>query len=327
MIGLLLIAAELCAPAVGLVGEAELVDDVSRALSERGVTVSPVPGCPAPEVAISRSGERLVLALAEGAARREASDSSIAALIVESWARADLAAPLLLPPPAPRESIPLAAAPLSAEPGGPRGELRLVLPRSPLGLDLDARAELGAALDGAVWWGGAIEARLDLEAWSPTAALRIATNHAAFDPTLAPSSRVLGDLMIGGRLNLELGPVRVQPGLLLGLGLLTSRRDAPPSCTGATGCSPGLRVVDDGFVKSYATPKLEAGLLSTIPLADPISLQLFVAATIAPWAQEAGFVPDYASGLSPAEQAGLALQGDAIFVFRAGFGLGFEVLR
>ncbi len=202
-----------------------------------------------------------------------------------------------------------------------------MLPRSPLGLDLDARAELGAALDGAVWWGGAIEARLDLQEWSPTAALRIATNHAAFDPGLSPSSRVLGDLMVGARLKLELGPLDVQPGVLLGLGVLTSRRDRPPACTTPSACSPGLRVVDDGFVKTYATPKLEAGLLSNVPLAAPISLQIFVAATIAPWAQESGFVPDYARDLSPADQAGLALPGDAIFVFRAGVGLGFEVLR
>jgi len=327
MIGLLLIAAELCGPAVGLVGEAELVSDVGRALSERGVAVSPLPGCPAAEVSITRSGERLVLALAEGAARREATDSSIAALIVESWARADLAAPLLLPPPPPQERGPIAAAPLSVEPGGPRGDLRLVLPHPSLGLDLGARAELGAALDGAVWLGGAVEARWDLERWSPTAALRIAANHAAFDPLRTPSNRVLGDLMLGARITLELGPVRVQPGLLLGLGVLSTRRQSAPTCLGATGCGPGPRVIDDGFVKTYATPKLEAGLLSTIPLAGSTSLHLFLAATIAPWANEAGFVPDYAGALTPAEQAGLAVSGDAIFVFRAGFGLGFEVLR
>lgn len=326
MIGLLLIAAELCAPAVGLVGEAELVGDVGRALSERGVAVSALPGCPAPEVSITRSGERLVLALAEGAARREATDSSIAALIVESWARADLAAPLLLPPPPPQERGPIAAAPLSAEPGGPRGDLRLVPDRS-LGFDLGARAELGAALDGAVWWGGAIEARWDLERWSPTAALRVAANHAAFEALRTPSDRVLGDLMIGARINLDLGPVRVQPGVLLGLGVLSTRRQSAPTCLGATGCSPGPRVIDDGFVKTYATPKLEAGLLSAIPLAGSTSLHLFVAATLAPWANEAGFVPAYASALTPAEQGALALSGDAVFVFRAGVGLGFEVLR
>ena len=321
MLGWLLVAAALCRPAAALSGDAAVVGDLAEALEARGVLVGEVDGCASPAVHVERRGDHVLLALAStpDAPAREASDTRVAARIVESWARADLVAPLLEPPPAPKMAV--------AEPGSPRlGTPRLDAPAAAedgFGLDFRARAEIGLASDRTVWWGGAAEARWPSAPLAPILSLRAATSRADLDPLRSTAQRVLGDAMLGLLYRAELGSWAVEPALLAGAGLLSSARVNGSSCTGS--CAAGSRVVADGFTSVYVTPKLEANLRAGLPIAGGLGLHLFAALTLSPFAATAGFAPAYAAKLSTAEREALSLPGDASLVFRAGFGLGYEV--
>jgi hypothetical protein len=151
--------AEACPPAVALTGDEDAVRAVRDQLDARGIA-GETPSCPVLRARIERRGELLVVAIerptgpaaASGAVTGAATGAAIeravggpatAATVIESWARTDVAAPLLearAVPPGEAESAWPTAAPAAPSPAA-------------RGIQLFAAAETSFASDHTVWEG------------------------------------------------------------------------------------------------------------------------------------------------------------------------------
>jgi hypothetical protein len=256
--------AELCPPAATVAGDAHRVAPVRRSLAERGISQVGTPGCPRLEVAIARAsaGFDLHITDADGrTSRRRLRSAEAAATLIESWARTELSDPLLplrqpredpaatatatmnattttpasgsapeeapaapaapapapAPAPALREPPILAAAPSSLP--APRGRSRVLIGLAPeTSLSADRFLSMGAG------------AGLCLRAGPLCAGLtgRFAHSVAIANDRGATWTRFRTyDVLATLEAPLPLGPVRVIPGLGLGLGRSEGHWRAP----------------------------------------------------------------------------------------------------
>ncbi|HEX7837713.1 MAG TPA: hypothetical protein VF469_09635 [Kofleriaceae bacterium] len=136
-----------CPPAVALTGDAADVRAVRVELDARGIA-DETPSCPAVHARIERHGAQLVVGIdrSEGgpgapaaAIERAVSEPAIAATVIESWTRSDLAAPLLL-----THAVP-------ADTG--ESSVRAAAPPAAQGIQLFAAEETSMASDSTVWEG------------------------------------------------------------------------------------------------------------------------------------------------------------------------------
>lgn len=105
-------AAEPCRVTAVLEGDAELVDTITTALTGRGIETRAAAECPAAKARIDRRGAAIVVSVEDPDGRRSErmlDDAAAAASLIESWARRDMNAALLLgwtyeAPPPPRSS-------------------------------------------------------------------------------------------------------------------------------------------------------------------------------------------------------------------------------
>jgi hypothetical protein len=134
VIGFAVIAALACAPSARV--EGPLAPALAEALARRGVVVPPAAGCPAVTVAVSPEGSGVRVAQPPEPAQ-VVPDLETAALLVETWVRADLIDPLL-----------------AARRGPPQPTARR--------LSLGAAFEGAASSDGAGWAGARVEGCIEL---------------------------------------------------------------------------------------------------------------------------------------------------------------------
>lgn len=300
-------------------------------------------GC-APLVArLERRGASLDLRLVDARGQvtvREVSSATVAAALVESWARIDLVAQLLDPPTPPIPVAPkkLHAVPVRAvqesiaeEPGGtPRiftaapddevidGDLEL-----PAAYALEAGPELGFAGDGSLWLGAAARARLHLDPVEPLVLVRVTHSRFQLDAAKSPASRLGVDLLLGVELPLEIAPLEVRPGVGFGAGFLDTARSevALPECSTTCDVAP---LIPDGLERSSFGLRAEAHVAAALALSSSFGLELQISGSFAPLAHTEAILPTYAASLLANERARLAIAGEPAWIFRTALLLRWE---
>lgn len=283
-----------CLPAARVDGAGPLVAEVRALLSLRGVEPEGGPSCPvaAAQVTPTDGGVRVTVTDPSGRTEtREVSDSVTATTVIESWARADIEAPLLearAPEVTEPPSEPLAPPVLGAPPAE-----RAPLPYSvgvalatSLGGDSSAWIEpelSGCFLWGPVCMGALLRGRFDL---------RMTGSSAELD-----TDRMGVDVLILAELPIDLGPVVLGPALGVGAGWLRL------GYTGEEAQGQAVEV-DAGGVR------LEARIGLRIPIADDFALDVALRGDVSPLAHPAPF-----------DEEGLRLAGEPLWSLSAGIGL------
>jgi hypothetical protein len=138
-------SAEPCRATALLEGDDQLVDALDAALHRRGIETTARAECPAARARITRRGSAIAVSVVDPDGRsseRSLANLDAAASLIESWARQDLNAPLLVgktyesPTPGPSLVVPAAAVARARDP-----------------FSLVAAGETSFDLDGATWFG------------------------------------------------------------------------------------------------------------------------------------------------------------------------------
>ena len=281
-----------CPPAVVVSGDPTTAAAVRALLSQHGVSMDVAPGCPRLTVTVQPAREGITTMIDDGAhrtARLVVADAAIAAAVAESWARADLAAPLLAAPPgwARLESASRASAapPLRA---------------ASLPVDLSLMAGGAGASDGSTWidldvaacvrWGWACVG-VDLR-WT------FDSNSSGTSELLA-TRRIGLDVLVTVDAPLHLGPLTLAPGIGLGAGWLRS--------------TPSKAISSGDIVEDGGGPRVEARLGLALPLADHLSVALGTTFDLAPFAHTATIVDE-----------GVSIAGNPRWSLRVGLGLRYS---
>jgi len=213
-------AALACPPAAAVDGDAELARAITGVLAQRGVAAA-TPRCPAAVAHVERRGARIAVRVvaADRDIERDVASTDTAATVIESFARRDLAAPLLQP------SVAAKPAPAPVPPPGPAAR-----PASSRGVQLFAMAESARGADTS-WVGAHVGACITL---GPVcAAVRIRAAGHIDDATVRHSH----EMLLGVDWPLALGTATLAPGLAFGMGEIRT------SATGVAGAreTGGLR--------------------------------------------------------------------------------------
>ncbi len=281
--------ADACPPAVALGGEAAVVQAVRDELAPRGIAAETA-RCPSVHARIERRGAQLVVEkLTPGGASiaRTVSGPATAATVLESWARSDVAAPLL------ELRYP------SAPPIPPRSPVPPLRPAA-RGFHVFAAAESSFGSDGSRWQGGSIGVCLMLGPICAATRLRLA------DMVTQPSGwaglrRAGIDAYVGIDVPVAIGPLRLTPGVAVGLG-----------ASGASYTS--TESVSSGDLSSFSHntvvavgPRAEIRAALWVPITAHVSVDVTVGAVLNQVAENAhGYAPDYADEmLLPVEPTAL----------------------
>lgn len=208
-------AAQPCA-VVG--GDATLAPAIAALLAGRGVGAD-LAACAPVRARVERRGDAIVVALDDAGAlpvERVVGDAATAATVIESWARVDVAAPLLaaraLPVVAARAPTERAAAPLAVVVAAPA--------RAPRALQVFAALETSIASDGTRWLGPQLGACVMVGPICAAARLRFANVIDGPGPWHDHLDRKGGELLIGGDIPFPLGRGQLAPGFGGGLGAI-----------------------------------------------------------------------------------------------------------
>jgi len=291
---------------VVLDGNSEAVAAVEHALAYRAVRVVPLagPGVVHVNLQPDPSGIRLSIQEKNGQlVERLVATAEIAAAVVESWVRDDLARPLLEPHEvAIPEAVPAAIEPVVLAHSG-----------SPSGASVTVAGETSLATDGSLWMGAGLGACVRVGRLCVGLGIRVAGDTATTGNIgavyAAPSdgsaaicqageqrslTRLGADALLTADLPLRVGAATLGPGLGLGAGWLS---------TSAT-------LGDHSGTQSTIGPRVEARFLVSWPLAWGLSVDLTLRADVRPLAQR----KHLAAG-------GFDLPGEPLGLLRAGFGL------
>ncbi|MBK9031934.1 MAG: hypothetical protein IPL61_11510 [Myxococcales bacterium] len=219
-------AAAPCPPGATLVGEPALVSALGELLDGRGVALDP-PGCATVRVAVSARSTQVVLELEHDGRQveRVVDDAATAATVIESFARIDVAMPLLAERAAPPRIEPTPSAAPAAEPtlvDGPARPGAAGLRRVQVFAGLDS----AIASDGTRWLGAQLGVCIQLGPICAAARQRfgqVAGGPGAWGDDL---SRRAIELLIGIDVPLTLGPVALSPGFATGIGQIHTRRSS-----------------------------------------------------------------------------------------------------
>ncbi len=226
------------APCVELNGDPGLVRDVGKLLVQRGVELG---ACPELQVSISRSADGIVVA--QDGAERHVSEPISAAIVLESWARADVAEPLLAAHELVLDEAPLT---LAADRKAPRG------------MQVFAAVEDSLASDRTDWTGVGGGACMMVGRICVAGRARYAKVVDGPGPWQHELDRTGSELLLGGDVPLHFGRATVSPGFGGGVGMIDTRSDDRDDHMHST--TPGLRA-DAHAALSY-------------PLGDRLSLDL-----------------------------------------------------
>ncbi len=147
-----------CTPVTRVSGEPALVERIVALLVARGLAVSGESACGEVTAVVAADGERVRLVTMDADGRRVeqiADDPQAAATAIESWARTDLADPLLAPraaPPPPSQVSDREAAPVASVETSPPGPARRAATSQ-----LAVGVETGFSSDDAMWYGARVQ--------------------------------------------------------------------------------------------------------------------------------------------------------------------------
>jgi len=207
-----LATAHACPPSVALTGDDALVRTIRDLLEARGIA-PPTTRCPAVRARVERRGALLVVDGdgPDGAPiERAVGEPSTAASVIESWARSDVAAPLLAVRAVPAVTATAEVAPAAA----PRPAAR--------GVQLFAAAETSVGSDGTVWEGMQLGACIML---GPICvATRLRGGKVVSQPgRWAAFVRHGAEVYLGIDVPIVLGRARLTPGFAAGYGGMFTR--------------------------------------------------------------------------------------------------------
>lgn len=207
-----------CPPATSLRGPRGLVSKVSAMLAERALVVGAAGPCGVIEVELRVAGDAIVV-IGDGETRM-VSDASAAATLIESWARVDLARPLLA---ARQVSAPAPARePAAIETRAPEPLPAPVAPGNVLALA--AAAELGVGIDGSTWSGVAINGCAHVSAICIGVLARLARdNQINGDAARLEGSRTGLDILLTVEASWRRGDWRLRPGFGIGQGVVYAK--------------------------------------------------------------------------------------------------------
>jgi hypothetical protein len=188
------------AACVELAGEPALVEAIGRELGTRGIAVE---ACPSLRATVAWRGAELVVVVDDGrSTERTVGEVATAATVIESFARGDVALPLLA---------------TRAVPAPPHREPPVEPPRP--SLQLAANVESSFANDGTTWLGAS--AKICVRLGPLCAAARFRTMEVV--EGLGGVERGLNELLIGVDVPIALGRWRLAPGFAGGLGGMETR--------------------------------------------------------------------------------------------------------
>lgn len=217
-----------CPPTVQLTGAPELVDEISRELGLRGISVAPDAHCPPLRATVTRRGAQLVIAILGGEAaapeaERVVSDVATAATVIESFARSDVATPLLAARAVSRASAAPPSAPSAPSAPGPAPHHRV---------HVAASFESALGGDDTTWIGAKLQLSVGAGPIEVAALLRFNQVVDGFDA--ADVERDLLEVLVGVDVPIALGrTVQVVPGFAGGLGGMETRLQGMKRETGA----------------------------------------------------------------------------------------------
>ncbi|NOY90562.1 MAG: hypothetical protein GXP55_05075 [Deltaproteobacteria bacterium] len=260
---------------VSLEGDPVLTLDVQARLARRGVVTAADPSCPAVTVSLSvcEAGIRMtVVDSMRPTEERVVSDTSVAASVIESWARQDIDAPLLRGPEF-ESAVAFASAELDLE----LVELQ-PRPREPAPSRYFAATTsvgLGVAGDESVWLDSELRACLGFGPLCTGAVIR-----GRFDLGLSGDSSQFStertglDVLLTAGVPADVGTMELTPSIGAGAGWLHSR-------------SGGDRLRDGAVSRDSAGIRLEVRLDLAIPLATHWAISTALQLLVSPLAHTA----------------------------------------
>ena len=298
------------AASVMLVGDSQIVSAMEHALADRRVRVASSAGTPTVQVRVQPDplGIRLSIDDRNGqTVERVVANAEIAAAVVESWVRDDLARPLLEPHEiAAAEGAPLVTrSPVPAHPGAPSGA------------SITVAGETSLASDGSLWMGAALGACVrvgsfcvglqigvagDTATTGNVGAVYAATcvsSSAGFQPQQRELTRLGAEALLTADLPLRIGAGTLGPGIGLGAGWLSTTAILGDHSANAT--EVGLRA--------------ETRILLSWPLAWGLAADVGLWADVLPFAHRQRFTSN-----------GFDLPGEPLGFLRAGLGLRYGPL-
>ncbi len=208
------------APCVELRGDPGLVRDVGELLVKRGVELG---ACPELQVSVSRSADGIVVA--NDGTERRVSEPISAAIVLESWARSDVAEPLL-------------AAHRLVLDEGPAITSAAARP-APRRVQVFAAVEDSLANDRTDWTGVGASACMMVGRICVAGRARYAKVVDGPGPWQHELDRTGSELLVGGDVPLHVGRATVSPGFGGGVGVVDTRSDERGDSMHST--TPGLR--------------------------------------------------------------------------------------
>ena len=295
------------ATSVALDGDHELVSAMEHSLADRGIRVMSPAGPEAVQVHVlpDPAGIRLFIYDRNGhAVERIVANAEIAAAVVESWMRDDLARPLLEP----HEIATTTSAPLATRPPAPAH------PRASSGASVTVAGETSLATDGSLWIGAGLGACVRVGRFCVGLKIHVAGDSAATGNIGAlycssasgkpqgEMTRLGADALVIADLPLRIGAGTLGPGI--GLGADWSSTTAILEDHSGNATTLGLRA--------------ETRMLLSWPLAWGLAVDVGLGADILPFAHRKHFTTT--DGL-------FELPGEPLGFLRAEFGLRYGPLR
>ncbi len=205
-----------CPPTVSLSGDDDgLVGALRVLLDQRGIASNEskdsASGCPAIRARVERRGDALAVALDRPGdpVERVVEEAATAATVLESWARTDIAAPLL------------ASHPLPAEP--PR-EAPPVAGHAERGLQLFAAAETSLGSDGTGWLGTQLGMCINFDPICLATRLHM-SSVVAKSSSWAGLERKNIEILVGIDIPIAVGGATLSPGFAAGIGHMRTHQN------------------------------------------------------------------------------------------------------
>jgi len=243
--------AHACPPSVALTGDDALVQTIRDLLAARGIA-APTTRCPAVRARIERRGAQLVVDGdgPDGAPiERSVDEPATAASVIESWARSDVAAPLLA-----IRAVPVLVVNAETAPA-PRPAAR--------GIQLFAAAETSFASDGTTWQG--LELGACIMIGPICVATRLRGGKMISQPErLAAFARHGVEVYLGIDVPIVVGRARLTPGFAAGYGGVFTR----------------LKTDEEKVGIEVHGPRAEVHAVLSVPLTSHIALDLSAAGTL-----------------------------------------------
>lgn len=223
--------AESCPPAVTLAGDPALVEAIGRELGARGIRGAGDAGCPALRANVAWRGAELVVVIENpdgSSTERSVNEAATAATVIESFARSDVASPLLA-----ARAVPASPSPDSpALPPFPPRQEQPAPGRAPSqSIHLLANFESSFATDSTTWLGAS--AKICIKVGPMCAAARFRAHMVVEGLRPHGMERDLIEVLIGVDVPIELGRLLVTPGFAGGLGGMETRAGGMKRETGA----------------------------------------------------------------------------------------------